>query len=458
MDELVTLSPLGLLGYGVPEDSLARARREFDLDVIAVDAGSMDPGPNYLGRGDSFADEGMVGRDLGLLLSAAVEDEIPLLLSTAGGSGSREHVENFLAILERVVAERDLELTVGTIYTDVDSDFVREKAAAGETRNLGIEPDPTDEDIADTDRIVAQVGVTPFRDALAAGADVVVGGRASDLSPFAAVPLREGFDPGLTYHMGKILECGARATTASSGNDCLVGILSDDHFEVVPPNPERRCTVESVAAHTLYEKGDPTTIHLPEGTVDVGAADFAQVDDRRVRVSGTTFHPGDSHDVLIEGVTKAGYRTITPAGIRDPQIIEEIDALVERTHERVRTMADVPADAYALTVRTYGVDGATIYGDRADEQAPELGIIIDAVGDTQEIADTVCGFARSSLLHLPFEGRVNSGGNLAFPFSPSDVKAGPVFTLSLYHLLADVAPDAIPDLEFREYGASEEVA
>jgi len=93
--------------------------------------------------------------------------------------------------------------------------------------------------------------------------------------------------------------------------------VDEDHFEVEPPNPDRRCSVESVAAHTLYEKGDPTTIHLPEGTVDLDAANFEQVDDRQVRVSGSTFRPGDSHDVLIEGVKKAGYRTITPAGIRD---------------------------------------------------------------------------------------------------------------------------------------------
>lgn len=449
------MSPLGLLGYGVPEESLERARREFDIDVIAVDSGSMDPGPNYLGEGKFFADENMVERDLELLLTAAAEEGVPFLTSTAGGSGSRVHLEKLMTIVRRVVEENDLSFTAGKIFTDVEKSFVREKLRAGDVQELGSKHELTEEDVDGTSRIVAQVGATPFIETLERGADLVVGGRASDLSPFSAVPLSEGFDPGLTYHLSKILECGARATTASSGNDCLVGILGQDHFEVVPPNPDRRCTVESVAAHTLYEKSDPTEIKVPEGAVDITAAEFEQVDDRRVRVTGSTFEPRESHNVLVEGVTKRGYRSITPAGIRDPQIIDRIEGLVDRTHRRVTEMSDVPEDAYNLTVRTYGIDAVSLMDDRTESQPEELGVIIDAVGDTQEIADTICGFARSSLLHLTFDGRINTGGNLAFPFSPSDVSVGPVYSLSIYHLLEHVDPDVIPDVQLEAVGRTD---
>lgn len=451
-EELHILSPLGLLGYGVPEDSLNRARRDFPIDVIAVDSGSMDPGPNYLGEGKFFADENMVERDLELLLTAAEEEGVPFLTSTAGGAGSRVHLEKVMDIVRHVVTANDLSVTVGKIFTDVEKSLVREKLRSGEVRSLGSNVELDEADVDRTSRIVAQVGATPFVDTYERGADLVVGGRASDLSPFAAVPLSEGFDPGLTYHLSKLLECGARATTASSGNDCLVGVLGEDYFEVVPPNPDRRCTVESVAAHTLYEKSDPTTIKVPEGTVDIEEAKFEQVDDRRVRVTGSTFRPREAPNVLVEGVYKRGYRSITPAGVRDPQIIDRIEGLVERTHERVAEMADVPEDAYELTVRTYGAGAVSLMEDRIESEAPELGIIIDAVGDTQEIADTICGFARSSLLHLTFEGRVNTGGNLAFPFSPSDVSVGPVYNLSVYHLLEQVGPGEIPDVEFEQIG------
>ena len=64
-----------------------------------------------------------------------------------------------------------------------------------------------------------------------------------------------------------------------------------------------------------------------------------------------------------------------------------------------------------------------------------LGIIMDIVGKTQEIADTVCALARSRMLHCDYEGRKSTAGNLAFPFSPSDIHVGPVYEFSVFHLV-----------------------
>jgi hypothetical protein len=459
MDEIITLSPLGILGYGIPEESVDRARHEFDIDVIAVDAGSMDPGPNYLGRGSFFADEEMIARDVRILLDAADAEDVPFLIGTAGGSGSREHLNRFMDVFRRVVDEGGFEFTVAKIYTDVEPSYVVEKIRADDVVGLGLHDDLDEGTVGRTEKLVGQVGVSPFVEALERGADVVVGGRSSDLSPFAALPLREGFDPGLTYHLGKILECGARATTAASGNDCLVGILREDHFEVVPPNPDRRCTTESVAAHTLYEKADPTTIKLSEGAVDVGAAEFEQVDDRTVRVTGSTYEERPSPNVLIEGVERVGARTITPAGVRDPELVRQIDELLEHVYDRVERICDVPTDDYQLTVRTYGLDEVPLTDVRAETLPEEMGIIIDVVAVNQSTANTICGLARSTLLHYPLEGRINSGGNLAFPYSPSDIPVGEVYTLSVYHLLQNVDHDAIPTLELEELApAATEVA
>jgi hypothetical protein len=61
--------------------------------------------------------------------------------------------------------------------------------------------------------------------------------------------------------------------------------------------------------------------------------------------------------------------------------------------------------------------------------------VIEAVAETQKLADTVCAFARSTMLHYGYPGRIATAGNLAFPFSPSDFHAGPVYEFSVYHLL-----------------------
>ena len=59
---------------------------------------------------------------------------------------------------------------------------------------------------------------------------------------------------------------------------------------------------------------------------------------------------------------------------------------------------------------------------------------MDIVGKTQQIADTVCALARSRMLHCDYEGRKSSAGNLAFPFSPSDIHVGDVYEFSVFHL------------------------
>jgi hypothetical protein len=38
-------------------------------------------------------------------------------------------------------------------------------------------------------------------------------------------------------------------------------------------------------------------------------------------------------------------------------------------------------------------------------------------------------------MHFGYAGRISTAGNLAFPFSPSDLRAGAVYEFSVYHLL-----------------------
>lgn len=448
--ELTILSPLGLLGYGIPKPSLRRAFEDFDIDTVAVDAGSIDPGPNYLGQGTFFADERVVARDLRLLLNTADEHGVPLLLSTAGGSGAAVHLKKVETIVQKIAREDELSLDVARIYTDVDRDLLHKCTETDCVQPLGHDQELTAEDIETAKRIVAQVGPQPFIDAYENEAEVILGGRAIDLAPFATVPLVKGFDPGLVFHLAKILECGTHATVSGEGADCLVGILRDDAFEVVPTNPEKRCTPESVAAHTLYEKADPHTIHLPHGEVDVSDAEFEAVSDRRVRVSGSRFEPADQTAILVEGVRQTGYRTITPAGVRDPAVIENLETITTGVRSQVADRADIDSEEYQLQFRVYGRDAVPLTSVTDDIEPNEVGVIIDVVGETQAIARSVCALARSTLLHYPFEGRVATGGNLALPYSPSDIEVGEVYEFSIYHLIQGASSSDIARIEQEE--------
>ena len=48
--------------------------------------------------------------------------------------------------------------------------------------------------------------------------------------------------------------------------------------------------------------------------------------------------------------------------------------------------------------------------------------------------------ARTSLLHADFPGRLCKEGNMAFPFSPSDIELGPLYRFSIFHTLAPEDP------------------
>ncbi len=57
------------------------------------------------------------------------------------------------------------------------------------------------------------MGVHPHIKSLEMGAEVIIACFYNDPAMFAVLPIKEGYDPGLALHMGKILECGAMAST-----------------------------------------------------------------------------------------------------------------------------------------------------------------------------------------------------------------------------------------------------
>lgn len=435
------LSPTAILGYGFPETSFAAAMG-LSPDVIAVDAGSSDPGPYYLGAGVSFTNRAAVKRDLLIILKAARERGIPVLIGSAGGAGARPHLDWTVDIVREIARQERLTGKLAVIPADVSTSSLLASLSDGDLVALPPGTPATEDDIAASTYVVAQMGEEPLIAALEAGADVIIAGRCYDPAVFAAVPIHRGYDKALALHMGKILECAAIASTPGSGSDCMIGTLDDTGFVLETVNPARVCTVASVAAHTLYEKSDPYRLPGPGGLLDLHETRFEQVDPGRVRVTGSRFVPSDGYFVKLEGARPVGYRTVSIAGARGPDFIAKVDEIIAGVRARVEdNFRDTPKGSWQLIFRIYGRDA--VMGVLEPERAAvshELGIVIEAVADKQDDADTICSFARSTMLHFGYPGRVSTAGNLAFPYSPSDMKAGQVYAFSLYHLLKVADP------------------
>ena len=250
------LSPTAILGYGFPLESFARGMKEKP-DLIAVDGGSADPGPHYLGSGKSFTNKEGVKRDLAIMIEAGLKAKIPVVVGTAGGCGAAPHLNWCADIVREIAAEHNFSFKMGLISGDGSPETV--KTALKENRISPLDHciTLTGEAIDNSSHIVAQMGIEPFVKAHEQGCDVILAGRAYDPSAFAALPVMKGFDRGLAIHMGKILECAAIAASPGSGSDCALGILEQDGFILKPLSSERKFTRISVAAHSLYEKADP---------------------------------------------------------------------------------------------------------------------------------------------------------------------------------------------------------
>ncbi|MCZ4352669.1 acyclic terpene utilization AtuA family protein [Roseovarius aestuarii] len=454
MEEYRMLSTSGILGYGYAEESL-KIGMSWKPHVIGCDGGSTDPGPYYLGAGKNFCSRLSVKRDLRLMLQASVAAGIPCIIGTAGGAGGEPHLQDTAALVREIAKEENLSFKMALIHAEQSKDDLVSWVNAGLTKPL-VKMKPLDEaTINRSERVVGMMGPEPIAKALDEGAQVILTGRSSDPAQWAAPAIRAGMPPAPSWYAGKMLECGAEPTVPKEP-DCIFLRVFKDHIVCEPPNPIRRSTPLAVSNFALHENSSPIHHIEPGGLLDTSACTFTAVNDRAVKIDGMTWTPADQYTIKLEGVENAGYRTITICGTRDPVLINQIDSYLETHREKVASKAEsfgVPRDSYKLIVRAYGRNGVMgAWEPIKESQSHELGFIVEVVAQSQDVADAVLAMARTSMLHADFAGRLCKEGNMAFPFSPSDISMGAMYRFSVFHTVAVTDPCAMFPIEYEKVG------
>jgi hypothetical protein len=428
----------GMLGTGYLEESL-RAGLERGARFVGCDSGSVDDGPNQLGTGNPLFGREAYKRDLRVMLTAARDHGVPVLVGSAGGAGSRSQLAWMRDIVEEIARENDLHFRLAVIDSEQDPAYVIARHAEGRVKALGT-AELTADAIRSCSHIVAALGAEPFQAALDGGADVVLAGRSTDASIYAALPLHHGIAPGPVWHAGKTSECGAAPVVYRTHPDSLFCAVDDDGFTVTPLNPQMRCTPGSVASHCLYENRDPYIVKEPSGTIDTSASEYTAVDERTVRVTGSRFIPADRYTVKLEGAKLAGYQTIVLGGVRDPVILAQLDDWLRTLEERVHARSEQiyggsPEGGYSFNLRVYGRDG--VLGDRepVKEVGHEVCVLFDMTAATQEIATTLALSAAHIALHNPIDNWSGLISTLAFPYAPHHIERGPVYEFAMNHVL-----------------------
>lgn len=438
----------GVLGVGVHEESL-RAAMQRRPHFVSADAGSTDAGPFALGLGVGAFPREAIAEGLAVILRHARPAGVPVLIGSVGTGGADIHVDAFMEIVRQVAAAERLDLRVAVIKSEQDPEQLAAWLAAGRITPLDPAP-PLDADtLRRSTRIVGMMGVEPLQAALAQGVDLIVAGRCSDPALYAAMPIAMGLPEGLAWHAGKVVECGA-SVCERPGPGVIFATVRPEEAIISPIGPGLRCTPQSVAAHSLYENGDPFFFKESSGELDIREATYEQIDPVSVRIRGSRFAHAERPTVKLEGVELAGYQTILVGGVRDPFILADFADWMEGVKRRVLSSVErvFGATLEALGARIdyhfYGLNG--VMGDL--EPAPptlphEIGIVVEATAPDQATATKLAQMTRQPLLHHPIGKWKGSITGFACLHNPAHIERGPVFHFNLNHVAWPDTPTAM---------------
>ncbi|GAA5235710.1 acyclic terpene utilization AtuA family protein [Verticiella sediminum] len=442
----------GMLGSGFQPASIDKAIA-LGAQMIGCDAGSTDAGPNNLAQGKCHFSAAAVKRDLSNMLGRALAAGIPLIIGSAGTSGSDEALETLAGIVRELSREQDLHFKMAVIRSELSKDVVLEHLRAGRCHPLTPSSPLTEEEVGESLHIVAMMGVEPIQEALAAGAQVILGGRSSDTSIYAAMPLMQGFRPEVVWHMAKILECGAAAVTMRLAPDSMMAVLHEDSFDIFPLREDYRCSPQSVASHTLYENADPFDLKEPSGTLITRDSQYRAISDTAVNVSGSRFEPAGQYTIKIEGVRQRGWSTVILGAVRDPYILAGLDDWLAQLDEitRIRLSNTIGEQPYEIVTRVYGRNG--VMGEL--EPTPnvaghEVFILWDVISGSQALSHSIASSVSHLAVHNPIPKWKGLISGVAFPYSPSEIDRGPVYEFHMNHVLVPQTPTSLFHTEFEE--------
>ena len=436
MNKTVTtkiLIPSGALGLGYDRDALMRGI-ELNPDLIAIDGGSTDSGPHYLGTGTSKYSRVSIKSEWRELMQARAIANVPLVIGTAGTCGADDAVDWLLDITREIATETDQNVTVAILKSGQPVDRVINALDQGRIKPLEPVIDIDHSVLQSCTNIVALAGAEQIQAALNTGADIVIAGRATDTATIAALPLARGSHTGGAWHGAKIGECGALATTNPSSGTIM--ITFDAHgFTVEPMGQTARATPYTVSAHMLYENSNPLQLYEPGGYLDVTGAIYTALDDRRVRVTGSTWVPSDTYTVKLEGARCGGYQCVSLALIREARYVQNIDTWTAAVEENCRQKAQERIEGdFTLELRIIGLNATLGAQDLNAQIGSEVGVLGIVTAPSEMVAKEVAKMLNPYLLHLPLT-EDEEMPTFAFPFSPNEMNRGEIYEFCLNHVM-----------------------
>jgi len=440
MQSLKIICPNGHLGFAPIRTASFELGVTAAPDYIAADSGSDDVGPVPLGSDTCTSPVGWQRHDLEHMLLAARKRGVPMIIGSAGDTGSNSRVDLFVSLIRDITRQHQLApFRLGYFYSEVPKERVRAAMRAGQTvAGLDGYADLTEAELDATDRIVAMAGVHPYLDLLRQGVDVIIGGRSSDAALFAAPALHHGFAADQAYYLGKVLECASFCAEPYGGKETVMGEITHDDVRVTAMNPDQRCTVASVSGHAMYERSNPYEELFAGGKLDMTHCNYEQLTERTTRVTGSKFVPAERVRVKLEGAGKVGERYVGMCGIRDPYTVANVDLVTGWARDQVR--ARFGLEGYELHFNVYGRDG--VMGDLEPlrhKPGHELCVLVQGVAPTRAMAEEVAMIALRQMFYARLPDVKGTAGSVSFPLDEV-LHASPAYRWTLNHTIEVADP------------------
>lgn len=427
------LCPNGHLGFAPIKTESFYLGVETHPDFILADSGSDDIGPGPLGSDTSASPKEWQRHDLEHMLVASRRLRVPMIIGSAGDTGTDSRVDMYVEMIKEIAKEHRLpEFKLGYFYSEVPRDYLATKIRAGdEIQGLDGREALTIEGLEATERIVAMAGIHPYVQLFDQGADVIIGGRSSDSVIFAAPAIRAGYSEDLSYYLGKVLECASFNAEPYGGKETVIGEITEGDVRVTAMHPNQRCTVASVAGHAMYERSNPFFETVAGGQLDMTKCIYEQVDERTTRITGSVFRPSSEIRVKLEGAGKVGERYVGIAGIRDPYTIAHIDKVIQWARDQA--VERFGRDGYELHYQVYGKNG--VMGELEplkDRPGHELGVVVFGVAPTKAMAEEVCMIGTRQLFYARLPEVKGTAGGVSFPLDEV-LPASPAYEWTVNH-------------------------
>jgi hypothetical protein len=265
------------------------------------------------------------------------------VISNAGGINPLSCRDALVKLIEAAGLDLKVAVVLGDDLTSEQAAF----RASGVTEMFSGQTMP--ENMAS---INAYLGAVPIRDALAAGADIVITGRVVD-SAVVIGPLMHEFGWSTTDYdhlaqaalAGHVIECGAQCTGYDNMGFPIAEVSANGSFVISKPEGTGGLiSTATIGEQIVYEINDPQSYILPDVVADFSHVHLEQVDVNRVKVSGAKGR-APTTQYKVSATYADGYRVLVSfviAGIDAKRKAERVAEAILSKCERVLALRGVP--------------------------------------------------------------------------------------------------------------------